>query len=155
MLLDLETSLPGDMLCKVDRASMKYSVEMRSPLLDKDVVEYAFRIPQKYKYASGKKKYILKELTYDYVPATLLDRPKMGFSVPIDKWMRCHLKDRLMEYSDTAFLKNQGLFNAEYTSRLVRGFLTDTLPADMTCDGNSSLVWAFFVFQQWYERYLG
>ena len=68
----MDTYLPGDILCKVDRASMKYSLESRCPILDKEVMECSFRIPHKYKYADGNKKYILKEIAYDYIPKELL-----------------------------------------------------------------------------------
>ena len=82
MLLDMETYLPEDILCKVDRASMKYSLETRCPILDTNVMEYAFSLPHEFKYGNGMKKRILKELAYDYIPREMLERKKTGFSVP-------------------------------------------------------------------------
>ncbi len=95
MLLDMDTYLPGDILCKVDRASMKYSLESRCPILDPDVMEFSYRIPHAYKYAGSDKKHILKEIAYDYIPRALLERPKVGFGVPLDQWLRGQLKDQL------------------------------------------------------------
>lgn len=95
MLLDMDTYLPGDILCKVDRASMKYSLECRCPILDTKVMEFSYRIPHQYKYAGGDKKHILKDIAYDYIPKELLDRPKVGFGVPLDKWLRGPLKEQL------------------------------------------------------------
>jgi len=92
MLLDMDTYLPGDILCKVDRASMKYSLETRCPILDKEVMEFSYSLPHAYKYEQGNKKRILKALAYDYIPKELLERPKVGFSVPLDKWLRGPLK---------------------------------------------------------------
>lgn len=103
MLLDQETYLPDDILCKVDRATMKYSLEARCPILDYRVVEYSYSLPQQYKCHKGDKKHILKDIAYDYLPKELLNRPKQGFAVPIDKWLRGSLKDRLTDYSSEAF----------------------------------------------------
>ena len=77
MLLDMDTYLPGDILCKVDRASMKYSLESRCPILDRDVMEYSFRLPHSFKYENGVKKRILKDIAYDYIHRELLDRHKV------------------------------------------------------------------------------
>ncbi len=93
MLLDSITYLPDNNLCKVDRATMKYSLEARNPLLDINVVNAAFRTPHRFKYNKKNKKYILKDLAYDYIPQELLDRPKKGFAVPIDKWLRGGFKN--------------------------------------------------------------
>lgn len=154
MLLHLETLLPGDMLCKVDRASMKYSVEMRSPLLDINIVEYSLRIPQKYKYADGVKKYILKEITYDYIPKEMLDRPKTGFSVPLVKWMRGSLKAEISAYADTDFLDRQGIFEPEFVNMFVNSYLDNRLEKHLQDSNNEKIIWSFYVFQQWYQMYI-
>ena len=109
MLVDEMTYLPGDILCKVDRASMRYSLEARCPILDVKVMEYAFRLPHEYKCSNGIKKRILKDIAYDYIPRELLDRPKVGFSVPLDKWLRGPLKEQLIDVSNMNFLKKQSL----------------------------------------------
>ena len=153
MLLDMDTYLPGDILCKVDRASMKYSLEARCPILDKDVMEYSFRIPHEMKYQQGVKKKILKDIAYDYLPKELLERPKTGFAVPMDQWLHGLLKEQLLSYSDKEFLKKQGIFDPEYTSMRVMQYLGTQDAGPSTGANYSKLMWAFFVFQQWFETY--
>ena len=154
MLLDMDTYLPGDILCKVDRASMKYSLEARCPILDQRVMEYSFRLPHSFKDHNGCQKYILKEIAYDYIPRELLDRKKTGFSVPLDKWLRGPLKNKLTDYASPAFLKQQGLFNADATAKLITDWLGAGDGGAYTGSNYSRIIWAFFIFQQWAERYL-
>lgn len=154
MLLDMEYYLPSDILTKVDRSTMKYSLEGRCPLLDRDVMEYSFRIPQKYKLYKGDKKHILKSIADDYIPQDLLDRPKKGFSVPIDKWLRGPLRDRLGGVSQPEYLKQQGLFDSSYVSSYIQDYLSTGDAGPGTGRNPSGIVWAFFVFQMWWEKYL-
>ena len=153
MLVDMDTYLPGDILCKVDRASMKYSLESRSPILDQRVMEYSFRIPHEFKYAGGDKKHILKDIAYDYIPKELLDRPKVGFGVPLDKWLRGPLSEKLGDYCSVDYLRRQQMFDPVYTSELVSGYLRTGDAGPATGANYSKIVWSFFVFQQWYETY--
>lgn len=153
MLLDMDTYLPGDILAKVDRATMKYSLEARCPILDQEVMEYSFRIPHGFKYHKGDKKHILKDIAYDYIPKELLDRPKVGFGVPLDKWLRGPLKEKLLSYSDRDYLKKQGIFDADYVPEMIRGYLAKGDGGPATGENYSKLAWSFFVFQQWYEYY--
>lgn len=155
MLLDMDTYLPGDILCKVDRASMKYSLEARCPILDADVMAFSYRIPHAFKYASGDKKRILKDIAYDYIPRELLDRPKVGFGVPLDLWLRGPLKEQLLSYTDTTFLKRQDLFDLPYMQKMVKGYLETGDKGPATGENYSGLIWSYFVFQQWYETYCG
>ncbi|MCI8315321.1 MAG: asparagine synthase (glutamine-hydrolyzing) [Lachnospiraceae bacterium] len=154
MLLDEETYLPGDILCKVDRASMKYSIEARCPLLDVNVMEYSYRLPHDYKYADGVKKRILKDLAYDYVPRELLDRPKVGFGVPLDKWMRGPLREALQDMCSAAYLNNQGIFDARYVHAFISEYLRTGDQGPASGANYSKVAWAFFVFQQWYSTYI-
>ncbi|HBA68340.1 MAG TPA: asparagine synthase (glutamine-hydrolyzing) [Lachnospiraceae bacterium] len=153
MLLDMDTYLPGDILCKVDRASMKYSLEARCPILDKDVMEYSFRIPHEYKFCKGDKKHILKDIAYDYIPRKLLDRPKVGFGVPLDKWLRGPLKEQLLDYSEKGYLEKQGIFDGEYVSGMIRDYIRTGDGGPATGANYSKLSWSFFIFEQWYEYY--
>ena len=153
MLLDMDTYLPGDILCKVDRASMKYSLEARCPILDTDVMEFSYRIPHQYKYAGGDKKHILKDIAYDYIPKELLDRPKVGFGVPLDKWLRGPLKEQLLDYSSYDYLKKQNIFDAKYVSDMIQKYVATGDAGPATGANYSKLSWSFFVFQQWYEAY--
>lgn len=153
MLLDMETYLPGDILCKVDRAAMKYSLETRCPILDKEVMEYSFRLPHEFKYQKGNKKRILKDIAYDFVPRELLERPKKGFSVPLDSWLRGILREELFTFSDREFLKKQGLFNPDYVFSFVNDYVMKGDGGAGTGANYSRIIWAFFMFQKWYEAY--
>lgn len=154
MLLDEETYLPGDILCKVDRASMKYSIESRCPILDVNVMEYSYRLPHSYKYANGVKKRILKDIAYDYIPKELLDRPKVGFGVPLDKWMRGSLKEQLTDMCSIEYLKKQGIFNAEYVHSFLHEYLRTGDKGPATGSNFSKTAWSFFAFQLWYQTYM-
>ena len=154
MLLDMDTYLPGDILTKVDRASMKYSLETRCPILDKDVMEYSFTLPHEYKYENGNKKRILKELAYDYIPKELLERPKVGFSVPLDSWLRGPLKEQLLDYTEQGFLAKQGIFKETETKEMIENYLKQGDKGAGSGANYSRMIWAYFVFQRWYERYM-
>lgn len=154
MLLDMDTYLPGDILSKVDRATMKYSLEARCPVLDRDVMEYSFRLPHSFKNHKGCQKYILKDIAYDYIPKELLERPKTGFSVPMDKWLRGPLKEKLTDYASESFLRRQGLLDAEATQALVQGWLRQGDGGSYTGSNYSRILWAFFILEQWYEEYI-
>jgi len=154
MLLDMDTYLPGDILCKVDRASMKYSLETRCPILDKEVMELSFALPHSYKYENGNKKRILKELAYDYIPKELLERPKVGFSVPLDKWLRGLLKEQLLDYCSGDFLKKQDIFKVDEVVKLMKKYLESGDKGSGTGANYSRMVWAYFVFQKWYSQYI-
>ncbi len=155
MLLDMETYLAEDILVKMDRASMKYSLENRCPIMDTEVMEYSFRIPQKFKYYKGDKKHILKDIAYDYIPKEMLDRPKTGFGVPMDAWLRGPLKEPLLDYSNTSFLKKQGVFDPEYVSKFINNYVVNGDAGPATGANFSKIAWSFFIFQQWYNYYLG
>lgn len=154
MLLDMETYLPEDILCKVDRASMKYSLETRCPILDRNVFEYSFRLPHEFKYQKGNKKRILKDITYEFIPRGLLERPKTGFSVPLDKWLRGTLKEQLLSYTDRKFLTEQELFNPDLINKFVSDYIKNGDAGAGSGANYSRLIWAFYMFQRWYEVYV-
>ena len=151
MLLDIDTYLPDDVLCKVDRATMKYSMEARCPILDRDVLCLAYAMPHQYKYHKGIKKRILKDLTYRYVPKELLERPKVGFSVPLDSWLRGPLREKLEDLGNCEYLEKQGIFHPRETNKIIQDYLAS---GDQGVGSKiSKVVWPFFIFQQWYEYY--
>lgn len=154
MLLDSTTYLPDDNLCKVDRATMKHSLEARNPLLDIGVVGIAFQIPHRFKYHKKEKKYILKQLTYEYIPEELLNRPKKGFSVPTDKWLRGPLKEDLLSLTSVSYLEKQGIFDPAYTYEYVRTYLDVGNAGAFSGRNYSKIVWPLYMFQKWYQYYM-
>lgn len=147
MVLDMTTTLTDDMIYKVEKAAQSFEVDVRAPLLDYRVVEFSFRLPQKFKYKGDVTKFILRDLADDYIPQELLNAPKHGFSVPIAKWMRNNLKDTLMKYCEKDFIEKQGLFDYEQLNKLVEGLL----------EGNNkykTICWNYLMFQLWYDKYM-
>lgn len=117
--LDFKTYLPGDILTKVDRASMAHALEVRVPILDHKFVEWVSGLPASLKLKESEGKYIFKKALEDYVPQDVLYRPKMGFAVPLSNWFRGALKQRVRDSLLGATLADSGYFNMDHVKRLV------------------------------------
>ena len=149
MILDSMTYMPNDILTKVDRASMRYSLEARTPLLDHRVVETSFRTKHEFKNKNGDKKHILKNIIKKTIPAEMIDRPKKGFAVPLRKWLDVDLVPMLDYYLSDSYIKNQGIFDVVKVNGIKDKRKSSN---DGVCDG---IVWALLMFQLWYEEYIG
>jgi asparagine synthase (glutamine-hydrolysing) len=112
-LADSLSYLTDDILQKVDRAAMEVALETRVPFLDKDVAEFSARIPPRMKVRDGRGKWLVRQVLYQHVPADLVDRPKTGFGIPIDEWLRGPLKSWASDLLSPARLQAQNLFNAK------------------------------------------
>jgi asparagine synthase (glutamine-hydrolysing) len=147
MAIDYQTYLVDDILQKVDRATMTASLEGREPFLDHRVIEYAAQLPDDYKYHNGIKKHIVREIVHNYIPKEKMDRPKMGFAIPLAAWMNNELKDMVNSYINEKSIKEQGLFNWEAVSGLKIAFFSGKSEYDFK-------LWYLLMFQMWYERWM-
>jgi len=137
------TYLRDDILVKVDRATMGVSLESRAPFLDHRVIEFAWRLPRQAKIDGGQGKILLRHLLARYVPTALTERPKMGFGVPIDSWLRGPMRDWAESLLDPARLNQEGFFNTEAVRSRWRAHL----------DGRNwqHALWTVLMFQAWNE----
>lgn len=147
LAIDYKTYLPDDILVKVDRAGMSTSLEGREPLLDHRLIEFAAQLPEQMKMKGDNKKFLLKEIVHDYVPREIMERPKMGFGVPVFDWLRNDLKHYAEEYMSPRAFAEHGLFRQEGVDHIMNNFYKG--------DRNyNSLFWYLLVFQMWYKRWM-
>jgi asparagine synthase (glutamine-hydrolysing) len=145
MAIDLTSYLPDDILVKVDRAAMAVSLETRTPMLDHRVIEYAWSLPQCFKERNGQSKWILRQILDKYVPRELVDRPKMGFAVPVVEWLRGPLLQWAQDLLSGTKLRQQGFLNEAIVSEKWR--------MHMNGDTRSGhVIWNILVFQAWLDE---
>jgi asparagine synthase (glutamine-hydrolysing) len=147
MAIDYQTYLVDDILQKVDRASMTVSLEGREPFLDHRIIEFAAQLPDHFKYHKGIKKHILKEITHQYIPKTLMDRPKTGFAIPIEKWLSTDLKEQVLYYLNRQTIQIGGIFNADYVDKLVVDFYNGKKEY-------ATKIWYLLMFEMWYKQWM-
>jgi asparagine synthase (glutamine-hydrolysing) len=145
MLTDLLQYLPDDILTKVDRASMAVSLEARVPLLDHNLVEFAWKLPLRFKINKRSSKWILRQVLNKYVPAELLEGPKMGFGMPIDGWLRGPLRAWAEALLCERSLSDHGLLNSDR----IRQKWQEHLSGDRNWQ---YLLWDVLVFQEWFQE---
>ncbi len=144
---DLHTYLPDDLLVKVDIATMAHGLEARSPLLDQDLMTWAARVPAQQKMKGGELKYLLKKAMEPDLPQEILYRPKMGFGIPLDRWLRGPLKPLAQELILSARARERGLFAPDFSRFLFERHLT----------GQSNLqncLWAMIMLEQWFRTWI-
>jgi len=121
-IFDLRFYLPDDLLAKVDRASMHFSLETRVPFLDHRIVEFALNLSPHLKYRNGTAKYLIKEVLYQYVPKKIFDRPKQGFAIPLEKWLRNELHFLIDENLSKDIIEKYNFVSFDYVSQLIKDF---------------------------------
>ncbi|MCB0480488.1 MAG: asparagine synthase (glutamine-hydrolyzing) [Flavobacteriales bacterium] len=144
---DYKTYMVDDILTKVDRATMSVGLEGREPMLDHRLAEFLATVPYSLKTKNEDPKYLLKTIVHKYVPKEMMDRPKMGFAVPVEKWMKDELVEMLEETLSFSAIKDAGVFNPNEVENLKRSYLNGK-------EEDFRAVWFLFVFQLWYNQWM-
>jgi asparagine synthase (glutamine-hydrolysing) len=147
MAVDYQTYLVDDILQKVDRATMSVGLEGREPFLDQNIIEWAAGLPSDYKYHKKQKKYILRQIVHKYIPKEIMDRPKMGFAIPVETWLSTELKPLVNNYLNEEKLREHGLFNPSAVMDILKNFYAGKTERHLQ-------VWYLLMFQMWYERWM-
>ena len=142
MLLDMVTYLQDDILVKIDRGSMFSSLETRTPFLDYKLIEWSLGLPKDLKFSEIESKVALRKVLYKYIPKELVERPKMGFGIPIDIWLKKELRDWAEDLLSESSLKKDAIFNV----KTVRSIWKDHLEGKRQ---NQHKLWAIINFQAW------
>lgn len=145
MAMDSQTYLPDDILVKVDRAAMACSLETRVPMLDHRVIELAWKMPLDLKIRNGQGKWLLRQVLYRYVPASLIERPKMGFGIPLGSWLRGPLRAWAAELLNESRLNREGYFHSEPILAMWKEHLSGR-------KNWQHHLWVILMFQSWLEN---
>jgi len=147
MLVDVKTYLLDDILTKVDRASMAVSLEARAPFLDYRVVEFSQLVPLRIRYKNNICKYPLKKLLERYMPKSLFERPKRGFSIPIKHWFRKDLTYLIDHYLNNKRICEEGFFDKDCVNKIIKRHIVQK-------QDNTGIIWALLMFEMWFEKYM-
>lgn len=145
--IEYKTTMVDDILVKVDRSSMAYSLESREPLLDHRLVEWVGQLEENSLHGGVYPKRLIRDICHQYIPESIMNRPKKGFAIPTEKWMKGVLKDKLEYYCSPEFIKAQGLFNEQSVSRFLSNYLNGF-------DENHERPWIFMMHQMWWEEWM-
>ena len=148
MAVDFKTYMVDDILHKVDRASMHYSLEAREPLLDHRVVEYMAQLPASMKIKNGSKKHLIKTIVHKNVPEQLMNRPKKGFGIPFNNWFSDDKNEVFNHFISDEIIKKQGIFNADAVRRLHTDFKKSSNPL------TNQRIWSIFIMSQWFAEWM-
>ncbi len=144
---DYQTYMVDDVLVKVDRAGMRVNLEGREPLLDHRLLEWSARLHSDLKIKNGEKKHILKEICHKYIPKAMMDRPKMGFGIPVVSWFDAEIGNYIDQYLTEAYIQKQGIFNKKAVRKIVTGYTANRKQ-------NVFKLWNLIMFQLWYEKWM-
>ncbi|MCX8147039.1 MAG: asparagine synthase (glutamine-hydrolyzing) [Candidatus Woesearchaeota archaeon] len=147
MYLECNHFLVDVVFMNTDKTTMAFSVEARSPIVDYNIVEYAFKIPWRLKLKGEGGKYIMKKAMQPYLPKEIIKRKKQGFFVPIDSWIEGEIRDSIMSVLSEKEIKKQGLFNSRYIKKMFEGFEKSKMYY-------ARQMWSLMVFQLWYKQYI-
>ncbi|MBO9660204.1 MAG: asparagine synthase (glutamine-hydrolyzing), partial [Chitinophagaceae bacterium] len=147
LAFDYISYLPNDILAKVDRATMSVSLEGREPLLDQNLIEWIARLPDTFKLNNGKTKYLFREIVHSYIPKSIMDRPKMGFAIPLTDWFRKDLRMIFETYLNDKALGRHGFFKPAEVAQLLDGYYRGE-------NFRFPLLWNILMFQLWYEKWM-
>lgn len=144
--LEYKTTMVDDILVKVDRATMSYSLESREPLLDHRLIEFSARLPREIQCHRNIPKYLIRHVCHQYLPREIMERPKRGFAIPTRQWLNHSLKKYVDHFFSESYIRKQGLFDVKETQKIIREFYSGK-------DNNPERIWIFLMFQLWYDQW--
>ena len=147
LLSEYKTYLSDDILHKVDRATMSVGLEGREPFLDHRILEYVAQLPSEYKMNDHAQKILLKKIVHKYIPESIMDRPKMGFGIPLQDWFKADLKPIFMDALDPQKIREAGILDEKIIKSMKEGFLNNKFE-------QFERLWLILVFQLWYQRWM-
>lgn len=147
LAIDYQTYMLDDILQKVDRATMAFSLEGREPFLDHRIIEWSARLPDSFKYNKGVKKHILREITHKYVPKEMMERPKMGFAIPVEKWLIKDLKPLVNQHINKERIQKDGVLHWDSVKKLRDSFYGGKTESHVK-------MWNLLMFQMWFEKWM-